>query len=413
MNTRAIERLRRRFIAISMVALFVAMFFIGGSIWLSSYIVSRKAISDSLAVIIESDGEQITSYSSDDFMQYPSLRDVFTTSLKDQISFWLIKYDGDGVLTEVKGRYSNETERYLIDMGKAVKGSGHRFGHTGRIYYKVVENDDGTVIAFIDGTNEINALNRLLYIALIVCAEGLIVTYLLVSHFSYIAVNPEVENFRKQNDFITNASHELKTPLAVIRANTEMTQMLNGSDEWSESTLKQVDHMNGLIQNLVLISKAQELEDKTQVSEIDVSDTVEQSVRSFEAVAAKEKVTLERKINPEVRMTADASKIMQLTTILADNAIKYCDEGGKVNIELSQLRRGAVRLVVSNDYRDGENVDCEKFFDRFYREDKSHNIDRGGYGIGLSIAEDICRQYKGSIKASWKNGSISFTCLLY
>ena len=112
-------------------------------------------------------------------------------------------------------------------------------------------------------------------------------------------------------------------------------------------------------------------------------------------------------------MTADASKIMQLATLLVDNAIKYCDENGSVKVELSQVRKGTVRLVVTNSYKNGANVDYNKFFERFYREDKSHNIDKGGYGIGLSIAENICRQYRGSINATWKNGEISFVCLLH
>jgi signal transduction histidine kinase len=188
--------------------------------------------------------------------------------------------------------------------------------------------------------------------------------------------------------------------------------MINGEDEWSESTMKQIDHMNGLIQNLVMISKAQEIEDKTDLSIIDVSSVVEGTVKTFESVAAKEELTLTTNIVPEAKMKADASKIMQLTTLLVDNAIKYCDDGGTVKVELAQPKKGSVRLTVINSYKDGANVDYNKFFERFYREDKSHNIDKGGYGIGLSIADNLCRQYNGSIKALWKNGEISFVCLL-
>ena len=170
--------------------------------------------------------------------------------------------------------------------------------------------------------------------------------------------------------------------------------------------------MNGLIRNLVMISKAQELEDKTELGSIDVTSVVEESVKTFEPVASQEGITLVTELASDVTMTADASKIMQLTTILVDNAIKYCDEKGTVSVNLVQPKKGSVRLSVTNSYKDGENVDYNKFFERFYREDKSHNIDKGGYGIGLSIADNLCRQYKGSIKASWKNGEISFTCIL-
>ena len=225
-------------------------------------------------------------------------------------------------------------------------------------------------------------------------------------------IQPEIENSRRQKQFITNASHELKTPLAVIRANTELLEVTEGENEWTRSTLNQVDHMSGLIQNLVLISKAQEREDTSILSEIDASGIVKQTISSFEPLAKNKGKELESKVDDNVSVVADESKLRQLTTILLDNAIKYCDDGGKISVALSQLKRGKnkIRLVVSNNYAEGEKIDCNRFFDRFYREDQSHNIDKGGYGIGLSIAESICKQYGGSIRAMFKDGIICFIC---
>ncbi|MBR1796445.1 MAG: HAMP domain-containing histidine kinase [Clostridiales bacterium] len=395
-----------------MLAIFLAMLFIGGAIWLSSYIVSQSAIRSSLDNLVQSE-ELVLDTSISDHFDDPRITEAFSSNIRDVIEYWVIRYDETGELLSVNGRYSEKSEGFLLSISDEIRRGTPGNGHRGRIYYKYVEDEHGSTVAFIDATTEINALTRLFYIALIVCTAGLAVTYILVVHFSDYIVASEVENFARQNDFITNASHELKTPLAVIRANTEMSQMLNGEDEWSSSTLKQVDHMNGLIANLVMISKAQEMEDKTVMAVIDASEVVESSVKSFEPVASQEGLTLSTQITPEVSIKADASKIMQLTTLLVDNAIKYCDKGGIVRVELTQIRKGAVRLTVSNSYKDGANVDYNKFFDRFYREDKSHNIDKGGYGIGLSIAENICRQYSGSINASWKNGEISFICQLY
>ena len=98
-------------------------------------------------------------------------------------------------------------------------------------------------------------------------------------------------------------------------------------------------------------------------------------------------------------------------TILLDNAVKYCDENGSIFVGLEGHKKG-IRLTVSNSYADGKDIDCKRFFDRFYREDNSRNIDTGGYGIGLSIAESICGQYGGDIQAQWQNGRISFVCCL-
>ena len=113
-------------------------------------------------------------------------------------------------------------------------------------------------------------------------------------------------------------------------------------------------------------------------------------------------------------MLADSSKIRQLTTLLVDNAVKYCDEGGKIEVTAGQIKNGrGAALTVSNSYAEGADVDYSRFFERFYRQDSSHNIDKGGYGIGLSLAESICSQYGGDIRAQWKDGVISFICQLF
>ncbi len=412
MNNRTIERIKKRFIGIAMLAIFLAMVFIGGAILLTSFFVSRSAIRRGLDQLILNEAYLKDRDLSEYYFDSPDITDIFNTQVGDQADFWLVRYDAEGQLLSVDGRYPGNSYTFFLGMADEIKEGPEGYGRQGRIWYKYSDTLDGSIIAFIDTTGEIYAINRLLFITLIVCLAGLAVTFILVTHFSDYAVASEAENLAKQKDFITNASHELKTPLAVIRANTEMSQMLNGEDEWSVSTMKQIDRMSGLIANLVMISKAEELEDKEQMVSIDASAAVSDSVKSFESVAANTGISLVTDIPSGIMMTADASKIMQLTTLLTDNAIKYCDENGTVKVELAPARRG-IRLTVTNSYKDGAGVDCDRFFDRFYREDQSHNIDKGGYGIGLSIAENICKQYKGSIKASWKNGQISFVCILY
>ena len=220
----------------------------------------------------------------------------------------------------------------------------------------------------------------------------------------------------KQKQFITNASHELKTPLAVIKANTEMQEMLDGESEWSQSTLRQVDRMNGLIGNLVQIARAQE-RSAGAVRAIDIAPAVRETADSFVPVAVSAGKTLTREIPDSLILKADESRIRQLTSLLADNAVKYCDDGGAILIRLAHSGRNAV-LTVSNDYAEGADVDYSRFFERFYRQDESRTIStdahgaasKSGYGIGLSIAESIVKSMNGSIRVSWKDGRISFTC---
>jgi signal transduction histidine kinase len=268
----------------------------------------------------------------------------------------------------------------------------------------------------IDASTLINLNQSVTRSTLIICGVGLIITFLAVLALSGRIVQPEIENARRQKMFITNASHELKTPLAVIRANTELEELINGETEWTHSTLRQVDRLNGLIQNLVMIARAQEAEDPGTLTDVDASAAIIDTVRPYESLARQEGKTLSLDVVPDLHMTADESRLRQLAAILVDNAFKYCDEKGDVSVAFSRTRIGRqMSLTVSNSYAAGKDVDYSRFFERFYREDTSHNTnreDRGGFGIGLSIAESICNQYKGTIRASWKDGIITFTCLL-
>ena len=177
--------------------------------------------------------------------------------------------------------------------------------------------------------------------------------------------------------------------------------------------MRQVDRMTGLIQNLVMITRAQEQDNRQDRVETDISKAVQETVHTFAPVAAQDGKKLETDIPDGLSMLAEEGQIRQLVSLLVDNAIKYCDAGGTIQVSLSRKGRNGMRLVVSNNYAAGKDVDFSKFFERFYREDKSHNQDKGGYGIGLSIAENLVAQYHGSIRAEFHDGVISFICTLY
>ena len=268
-------------------------------------------------------------------------------------------------------------------------------------------------------------MRRVLISVLSILGLGTFMSFFIMRLLSKGFVRTEVENVEKQKQFITNASHELKTPLAVIKANTEMQEMMDGESEWSQSTLRQVDRMTGLIGNLVQIARAQEMTDG-ELAPTDIAAAVSETADSFAPVAASDGKKLEKEIPDSLVTKSSDSSMRQLTSLLIDNAIKYCDDGGTIKVELTRSRRGAV-LTVSNDYAEGANVDYTRFFERFYRQDEAHTISAGtvtgssegssgertgksGYGIGLSIAESLVKSMKGSIDVSWDKGRILFTC---
>ena len=187
--------------------------------------------------------------------------------------------------------------------------------------------------------------------------------------------------------------------------------MMGTENEWTQSTMRQVDRLTGLIQNLVLVTRASEKDSKEDRVETDFTAIVKDTAKTFEPVALSDGKTIEYSIAEGVGMLAHEGDIRQISTLLIDNAIKYCDDGGKVTIGLgTDKKKKNIYLRVSNSYATGEGKDYHRFFDRFYRGDEAHNIDKEGYGVGLSIAQGLMERYHGDIKVNWRDGIITFTC---
>ncbi len=425
MTERAIKKMKNRFILLAMASFIVVMIFVGILIFLVNLAVSRREISMVLDYIIENDGDLpvaistvIESDEGDDGK--PAMENIFRISrgyespefLFDTRYFAVI-FNGDDSVRDVKTGYiAAVNEEEAVDYAREVKSRTAKFGKHGNYYYKIRKRADKSVIVvFLESANEIRVNDRLLYFAMYMVALGMIISFVLVNLLAGRVVKNEVRNAELQKQFLTNISHELKTPLAVIRANTEILEMKNGESEWSASIMKQIERMDGLIKNLVTITRAQEQDGKEGKKTVDLTAVVNETVENFSAIASQEEKKFTSEIAPGVKIKAHEGQMRQLAALLVDNAIKYCDDGGEVKVTLSRKAIGA-RLVVANTFKDGENLDCERFFDRFYRADESHNVEQGGYGVGLSIAESIVRRQKGSINAAWNSGTVTFTCIL-
>ena len=277
-------------------------------------------------------------------------------------------------------------------------------------FMKVKQKQGNVKITIMDCTRNLSMVHFFVKFSFYIGAISILLLILLLSVFARKAVQPMVRNIEAQKQFITNASHELKTPLAVISANTEVIEMMSGKNEWTESTIKQVNRMSELISQLVVLSKLEEREDIV-LTEVNISDEVNKVLTSFRSVAETQGKKLETSVTDGIIVKADEKGIHELINILMDNAVKYCDEEGTVKLTLNQKGKSVV-LTVSNDYADGEGEDYSKFFDRFYRADESHNSEKKGYGIGLSMADSLVRMFKGKINVSYKKPQITFTVIL-
>ena len=415
MNSYRIQILKRKFILIAMLSFVLVMLITGFLINLSYDISMRAQMREVLTDLVENEGElpEITEEEAEESQKSEGQR-FFEEEARRGMRYFSVIFDAEGKTEAVNVRQAFMLEEEeAVDYARAVLGRKFHFGQYESYYYETAEiSGSRTIAVFVNNDMQLQLRSAVIRYTVMICAAGVLITFIVVWLLSNRAIRSEIESMQRQKEFITNASHELKTPLAVIRANTELTEMMSGETEWTQSTLRQGEHMNGLIQNLVMIAKAQEKEDRSAMGDIDVTRVVNETIDPFTSLAVQEKKELVRIVEDNVKLRADESKIRQLASILLDNAFKYCDDGGRIEVFLATQKKGRiVSLTVSNSYKDGGKTDFNKFFERFYREDQSHE-NQNGYGIGLSMAESICRQYGGRIRAEWKDGMISFICHL-
>lgn len=414
MDSKLILKLQKQFIHSAMISFLMVTLGIGLLINVGQITANRFQVRQTLLNIIDS-------YSRGGAMDTPTdevyVFNPFTLRKLINVEYFTVFYSDDGGEPRVRLAHANGMTRAgaLALVRGVIDEDESGFGRIGVYYYDYERVEGGILMACMNHQNGLDATYRLTALTLAISVIALALTYLLVRMVSADMIQPLVENSRRQREFITNASHELKTPLAVIRSNTEMTEVISGETEWTRSTMKQVARLNALVQNLILIARSQEQEQSRKTEDLDISQIVRETAESFTSVAASGGKDYRLDIADNVHLTADSSSIQMLCSVLIDNAIKYCDEQGHVRVSLTAPRRGRALLIVSNSYQAGEKMDFSLFFERFYREDGSHHAESeslGGFGIGLSLAQNITSLYGGRISAGWKNGVISFTCPL-
>ena len=270
--------------------------------------------------------------------------------------------------------------------------------------------EGGYIIVFLDCSRRLLNMRQLRVSTVIIGVISFMIFFAIIVTYSKRAIQPYIENHEKQREFISNAGHELKTPLTIISANMEVLEMIEGKNEWTESTLNQVKRLTGLVTDLITMARTDEYSDENlKLGDlIDVSKLVKETAESFRPVAEKQFKRIEMEITDGVTYTGEKKMISELISILIDNAVKYCDDRGVIKVTLCGRKKG-FQYIVSNDYADGAKADYSRFFERFYRGDTSHNSETAGYGIGLSMAENIVKRHKGKISVGWANGVITFT----
>ena len=358
---------------------------------------------------------------------FPSVEETAESLQNDRITidtiyqyrYFSVVYKEDKTLysTNLDHLSNLSKEQALSYANKVIKDSRSSgvFKVGSQFYSYQITQDSKTkryLLVVLDSTNYLESRNDFFWLSIQLCFYSFIFFVLVVSGFSNFAIRPYIKNYENQKRFITNAGHELKTPLAIISANTELQELMTGENEWTESTKDQVKRLSNLINQMVVLARLEEQPDVTLV-DVNFSEVVKKVAGNFKSVIEKAGKKYEIKLQEDIHVKATEDELYELVSILIDNACKYCDEDGQIFVTLTKAKRGKrARLTVANSYADGKNVDYSRFFDRFYREDESHNQKQPGYGIGLSMAESLVRIFKGRIWVSYKKGLIGFTVLL-
>ena len=401
-----IRKLRFRFIAVSMAALFAALVLTMG---LVSFLVRSRvriqyeavleAILDSGGVLpVAADGGGRASLK--EWPELPYEARFFTD---------VLTVDGQVKKTDLShiATVDNPTAERLTLKAAGMRGAkGMLRDGPGCYSFSSRAVEEGTRFAFLDVTSRFWMLRELSVYCVLVGLLILVVFLCFISRYSKRVIAPYVVSMEKQQQFITNAGHELKTPLSVISANTEMLEMLEGENKWTQSTLRQVQRMNGLVARLMTLARMEETKPEEMVT-VDLSRIAAEEADAFENVVLMAGRTFEKDLESGVLVRGDKKSLRDLCAILLDNAAKYCDEGGRVRIELKNGRHPV--LTVRNSYAEASKVDTARFFERFYRADGSRNSKKQGYGIGLSIASDIARRMDTRIQVTAKDRDICFT----
>jgi len=296
-------------------------------------------------------------------------------------------------------------------MAAAVLARKRTVGYEKKYRYRVVMQENGGQVIFLNCKENDSNLRTILSIVCLVSVVFVVMITLIFSFCSSLALRPFEENSRRQKQFVTNASHELKTPLAIISANAEVLQYKNGGDEWTKNIVDQTKHMGSLINQLLTLSKMEEFSESLIMENLDFSTLVRETVDNFQEVADRRQVSLELDVTQGIEFNGNREQLTQVVSILTENAAKYVTEGGTIRVSLSRSGRYAV-LKIFNTADMAKNADLSRLFERFYRSDSSRSSETGGHGIGLSIAKKIVNAHNGSIEAKQVQDGICFTAMI-
>ncbi|MBQ3546191.1 MAG: HAMP domain-containing histidine kinase [Lachnospiraceae bacterium] len=397
-----IYKLRGKFIRICTISLLLVFF----AIFLLVYILNTIQLNagmDTLTDMISNHNGHMPNENPKKLNKnmLPKTPNFITKETPFNTRFFTVKYNENGEFLISNTEFiSSVTENEAKDFSNIVLKKGKSRGWIKNYRYKITSSKQGSFIVFVDGSSSKEMAKTFMFSVLIVLLCSGLVIILLIVILSKFAIKPVAESYDKQKQFITDANHELKTPLTLILTNLEIAESEIGTNEWLDDIRTESTHMSALVNQLVALSRMDEDSLILSVREFSLSDAIYDTASEFEILSSVRNQCFVKNIEPSIIYKGDEASIRKLISILLDNAHKYCDKNGTITISLYHKRYPV--LIIENTFSETTKVELNKLFDRFYRSDKarSHN---GSFGIGLSIAKAIVEKHHSDIYAYRKD----------
>lgn len=314
----------------------------------------------------------------------------------------------DGKVIDSTGEKNTELEEYALKAYNKNKKSGIIENY---IYKAEKDNNGKTIIMLTENENTIIRIRFIYIISITAGILVLIVTCIISKKLSNMLVKPVEETMEKQKQFISDASHELKTPLAVIEANVDVLEGQIGKSKWMEYIQSEISSMDKLINNLLYLAKTENIKEIAHKETFDLSSETLMIGSMFESMAYEKKININYKITENIKFNGNKEDIKRVISTIVENAIMHTKEDGNIYIELEKEKNNSI-IQIKNEGDPIPEAERDKIFERFYRVDKSRNRKEKRYGLGLAIAKSIVEKYHGKIEVLCENGITNFKVIL-
>ncbi len=405
-----IKTLQKRFIFSAMLAVSILLIVLLGAINVGNILLSERQSRQTVDMLLNEERRVQPPPREErprDFLDLP-----MDANTKMSAVYFTVQVGADHTIFDINTeRIADISDEDAANLCRQAMEQNKSEGKIQSFLFRAAENqrDGSRTYLFLDTTMQQRSILRVAFFSLtagLLCFAAMLLLVILISKK---AIRPIAENIERQKQFVTDAGHEIKTPLAIILANAEAMELYQGENKWLKNIREQTVRLNGLMQNLLALAKADENQNLMHMEDISFSSEISETLEAFSEPMQQKALKLSVQIEPNLSVRADREQIRRLFSVLLDNAVKYSPPEGELLI-FCQCDGKKINFTVQNQCENLPDCPPEKLFDRFYRSDAARTRETGGYGIGLSIAKTIVESHGGTIHAAYvPPNQIAFT----